>query len=282
MLSLKRVLKSISNDLSGQTGHSEDPTALSEITIAVHDGEFHADDVFAVASLMILHSKGNQKVRVVRTRDRAVLDVATYVADVGEEYDPSRNRFDHHQQGGAGVRQNGISYAGFGLVWKTYGVNIAGSVEVAKIIEDRLVTPLDAVDNGIDISKSLFGNLGAYGVSSVISIMNPTWEEVEEEGNTNLVSQLDGDGRFMQAVEIAQTILAREIAVAHSRIRGEKIAVDAYRKSPDKRIIVLDAAVPWAHVFADLPEPLFVVYPKPNMWRIKAVRNNQNSFESCS
>ena len=70
-------------------------------TVAVHDGNFHPDDVFAVATLSILL---DGKIGVIRTRDEGEINKADYVLDVGHIYDPAKNRFDHHQEGGAGFR----------------------------------------------------------------------------------------------------------------------------------------------------------------------------------
>ena len=87
---------------------------MSEITVVTHNGNFHADDVFSIAVLK--HVLPTFK--LVRTRDKALIESADYVIDVGGEYDPETNRFDHHQRGGAGERENGIPFSSFGLVWK--------------------------------------------------------------------------------------------------------------------------------------------------------------------
>ena len=76
-------------------------------TIVVHDGKFHADDVFAAAALrIVLGGRG----KIVRTRDQKTIESAEYVADVGGVNDQEKNRFDHHMPEGAGARANGIPY----------------------------------------------------------------------------------------------------------------------------------------------------------------------------
>ncbi|MCE9517420.1 MYG1 family protein [Candidatus Nomurabacteria bacterium] len=94
--------------------------------LVTHNGTFHADDVFATATLSLLLD-GN--IKVIRTRDPKIIASADYVYDVGGEYNLYKNLFDHHQKGGAGKRENGIPYAAFGLVWKSYGAAICGSHE---------------------------------------------------------------------------------------------------------------------------------------------------------
>ena len=64
------------------------------IRIATHNGSFHADDVFGVAVLMLLHPGAE----LVRTRDEQVVAAADFAVDVGGEWDPARGRFDHHQR----------------------------------------------------------------------------------------------------------------------------------------------------------------------------------------
>ena len=71
-----------------------------KIIVATHNGSFHTDDVFAVASLSLAFS--NEGLQVVRTRDQEVIKSADIVVDVGRIHDVDKNRFDHHQEGGAG------------------------------------------------------------------------------------------------------------------------------------------------------------------------------------
>ena len=81
--------------------------------------------------------KNNIKYSLERTRDEERITKADYVFDVGGIYDPSINRFDHHQPGGAGKRENDIPYAAFGLVWKTYGPILCENNE--EIINDLII-----------------------------------------------------------------------------------------------------------------------------------------------
>ncbi len=124
---------------------------MKKTLIVTHSGSFHSDDVFAVAALLLWLAKESITAEVLRSREPKDCQRADYVVDVGGEYDISRNRFDHHQPGGGGSRPEGIPYASFGLVWKQIGPALAGSDEVAQAIDRKLVMPIDAPDNGIDI-----------------------------------------------------------------------------------------------------------------------------------
>ena len=123
--------------------------------LVVHDGNFHTDDVFAVAFLMLL--RGAEYFDVIRSRDEALIAEADWVVDVGGTYDHKTRRYDHHQNG-APVRDTGVPYSAFGLLWKHYGVEWCGSETVAKRIEEKLVVPIDANDNGITICTNTLPN----------------------------------------------------------------------------------------------------------------------------
>jgi uncharacterized UPF0160 family protein len=101
-------------------------------TVVTHNGKFHSDEIFGVAVLQLVY--GIEHLEIIRTRDQIQIDKADIVLDVGGVYDPALQRFDHHQVGGP-VRENGLPYAAFGLVWREYGENVTGSNEIADKIE---------------------------------------------------------------------------------------------------------------------------------------------------
>lgn len=236
--------------------------------IITHNGNFHTDEVFACAILSILN---DGKVEVVRSREPEVWATGDYVVDVCGEYDPSRGRFDHHQEGGAGVRANGIPYSSFGLVWKEFGEKISGSAYVARIIDERIVQPVDAGDNGFE-TFGVRGEVAPYILQDVISSFRPGWNEIRTE-----------DEGFFEAVPFAEKILAREIARAKTEEEGKLHAEESYVKTLDKRIIILEDHYPWYEALGTKPEPLFVVKPdRGNMgkWKIEAVRSDVHSFKN--
>ncbi len=70
---------------------------MKKITIATHSGFYHADELFAIAVLKLIFEKEGSQVEIIRTRDRETAFSCDYCVDVGREYDPSKNRYDHHQ-----------------------------------------------------------------------------------------------------------------------------------------------------------------------------------------
>lgn len=242
--------------------------------IVTHDSRFHADDVFATATLLLF--LGEKNTTIVRSREQEIVDSGDYVFDVGNVYDPSTNRFDHHQEGGAGIRENGVPYAAFGLVWKAYGGQVCGSQKVADEIETLLVQPIDARDNGLEICEPIFVGVHPYSVGKMVSSFAPTWEET---GSYN-------DG-FFKALEFAKTILANEIKAAQSREKGRAVVEEAYKKAVDKRLIIMpeepaldrDAV---ANVVCDFPEALYVVKYRrtDNVWQVTCVREDVYTFKN--
>lgn len=90
-----------------------------------HGGKFHADDVFSSALLLYI----NPEISI--TRGNSVPDDFT-----GIVFDIGRGEFDHHQKDSR-IRENGVPYAAFGLLWEAVGADILGeelAVSVAGMI----------------------------------------------------------------------------------------------------------------------------------------------------
>ncbi|MDN2662307.1 MYG1 family protein [Psychromonas sp. 14N.309.X.WAT.B.A12] len=235
---------------------------MTQITIATHNGNFHADDVFSIAALKSIFPS----FKLVRTRDLEVIRQADLVIDVGGIYDSETGRFDHHQRGGAGARENGIPYSSFGLIWQKYGVQIcAGDEDVATSIDAGLVSTIDAIDCG-----HVEGVAQGISLSQTISMFNPTWQE-----------DAHFDECFDQAVAFAEKVLARFIASASGGLNAKAIVAKAIQHAPDPRVIVLEKYIPWKRtVHAMSQEALYMVYPSSTgQWRIQTVPVEPGSFE---
>ncbi len=244
--------------------------------LITHDGSFHSDDIFAAATLSILLEKKGETFEIIRTRDPEIIKTGDYVFDVGGIYDAETNRFDHHQIGGAGknvsfVGEPGIEYSSFGLVWKKFGLEVCGSQKVADIINKKLVSPIDAHDNGMDLVENKY-DVTPYHIQHFFSSMNLTWRE----------ENVSNDEMFLESVEIAKKILWREIIQIKDALLAEEKIVSIYQSTTDKRIIVLDDTYPYEHVLNNFSEPLFIIYPRKtnNAWGVKAIRGDLKSFKN--
>ncbi|HET8951127.1 MAG TPA: MYG1 family protein, partial [Solirubrobacteraceae bacterium] len=237
--------------------------------VATHPGNFHADEVFALAVLQLVHGE----LEVVRTRDPEAQAAADLRVDVGGRHDPATGDFDHHQKGGAGERENGIRYASLGLVWLEHGEALAGSAEAAAAIDDRLVAGVDANDVGQTLIEPLVGDIRPMSVSGVIAALNPAWDKA--------LSPAEEDARFAQAVDLARGMLERELEGAAAFGRARALVAAAIRRAGDPRVIELDSNMPWREaVIAHAPEALYVVYPKTDGWGSQAVPREVGSFEN--
>lgn len=236
--------------------------------LITHSGPFHTDDVFATA--LLLHFFPDAE--VVRTRDEAVIATGDIVYDVGKRYEPVEHQFDHHQAG-ASRRPNDIIYCSFGLLWKEYGVEYcAGNHEAAALIEQKLVIPIDANDNGQIITKAVYEDVQPFTIDDIVRIYNPLeWLNASEEFDT----------QFHEAVRIAQLILGRLRDYAQDGIMAEKFFVDTYAKATDKRIVMLEKSVSVNNILDQCPELLYVVSPRPEgTWSALAVRVRADAYES--
>lgn len=245
-------------------------------TVVTHCGSFHADDIFACATLALYFKKNNLKYKVTRTRDEKIIQTADYVFDVGGIYNPDTNRFDHHQPGGAGKRENDIPYAAFGLVWKKFGPLLCdGDDDIVQEIDRRLVQPIDAIDNGISISNPAECGLYEYGIYGIVSAYQNTWKDVFD-----IEQQFHS---FMLLVDFFQGVLDLEIKRAHDRLELMNIIEESYQKSESKQIIEVPYHVgvgPMVQGLHKYPEVLYVIARSNDNWKVMAMRKNPCTFEN--
>ena len=235
---------------------------MNDKTIATHNGNFHADDVFSIAALKSIFPT----FKLIRTRDLELIAKADIVLDVGGVYDADADRFDHHQRGGAGERENGIPYSSFGLIWQKYGLEICqGDQDTANAVDAGLVSNIDAIDCG-----HVEGVIKGITLSQTISMFNPTWQEDSHF-----------DTCFDEAVDFASRVLTRFIASANGGISAKAIVAKAIENAEDPRVIVLEKYTPWKRTVHALSEKaLYMIYPsQTGQWRIQTVPVEPGSFE---
>ena len=198
----------------------------STVTEAVtHAGRFHADDVFSSALLHICFPEITIK-RVFKVPE----------GYQGLAFDIGGGAYDHHQAG-APVRENGVPYAAFGLLWRELGPRLVGEEEAAQI-DEHFVQPLDLDDN-TGCGSQLAGAIGVF---------NPVWDTDEP-----------ADACFERAVQVAVAILERKLACVRGIRRARELVQRAVEAS-EKDIVVLPSYAPWKAVLLDTPAK-FVVYP---------------------
>jgi uncharacterized UPF0160 family protein len=236
--------------------------------LITHNGSFHADEVFAIATLQIVLAN---EVEVIRTREENIINTGDFVVDVGGVYDELKDRFDHHQKNGVNKRENGIPYASFGLVWKKYGLTICGNQSIVDEIDNEIVEAIDAVDNGIDIYKITRYKIRPFTISDIVHSFNSTWKETDR-------SQ---DQAFFEAVSLAKNILQRLIARVKDKFEAGRFVTDAYNSAIDKRLIILDGNYPAKDILCTFSEPLYVIKPTLDLrWNVEALKDDPRSFKN--
>ena len=83
-----------------------------EANAITHGGLFHADETMATA---ILNKVFNNLIlcRTFKVPEEVAAPVIVY--DIGG------GKYDHHQKGGNGCRENGVPYSSAGLIWRDFG-----------------------------------------------------------------------------------------------------------------------------------------------------------------
>jgi uncharacterized UPF0160 family protein len=198
-------------------------------TIITHSGNFHPDDVLAVATVQLY--LGKEDSRIIRTRDQDEIIKGDWVIDVGGVFNPDEKRFDHHQKD-APNHDNGIPYSSFGMVWDYLGKEIAGSEFVAELIKHKIVFPIDAGDNAIKVCEISENGLVPFEFYDVIDTFKPVWGSEENY-----------DSAFFEAVEFATFLITRLIKKYNANIKKFNFIESIYDNSEDKRFLVFDALV---------------------------------------
>lgn len=233
--------------------------------VIVHPGVFHADDVCAVAWLLIAGHDFPVERR--NPTDIELADPTVMVVDVGGQYDPELLNFDHHQKGGAGCRwDTDVPYAAFGLV---YDYLQPKDPAVAQRLHDRVVLAVDAADCGWGTQT---GTRPTFSFSAVIAGFNPgPGASVDER----IVA-------FKQAVLVARAVLENELQAAVAFVDAKK-AVMAAHTADAGRVLILEEFAPWdEHIFErpDVNGLLYVVFPSVRGgWCVQQVPQAPGSFK---
>lgn len=234
-------------------------------TIVTHDGAYHADEVVGVAVLRFL----NPFLPLMRTRkwENLPANKQYLLLDIGEEYDPEKGRFDHHQREGAGERANGVPYATAGLIWKHFGIQYVQAyvrdatglrpepdfAVVKRIVEGvdaRFIQGVDAVDCGYKKGERHISGPSHLTFNGFIAAQRM------------LPAPLGG---FLAAVSLAQTWLN---ALVHQMMEAAHVhdeCKEIFSQLRDRQTIVtMPQYAPGWQEHARQSTALFVVFPASN------------------
>ena len=249
-------------------------------TVCVHDGMFHADEVVALAIVML--ALGENEVKYVRSRNYPDFTNAQLVIDVGWSYDGIKF-FDHHQPGFNKTHEGtDIKYSSAGLIWDRFCQGIAtkyfgGFIGIDKLndfynrVVNGLILGIDAVDNG---QYKETGAVHQNTLSSIVKTFN--------------VSNYIADWEEQRAA--FDYILKFVCAYLHNFIKGvvnsiidEDIVRDAMNRA-ENGIMFLPKFIPgWKNFLlkADIQQKVKVclVEAKPGEWSITSALKESGSME---
>jgi uncharacterized UPF0160 family protein len=233
-----------------------------------HSGKFHADDVFAIATLSLIH----QDYKILRSRDPKVWAQCDYLVDVGGVYDHDNKIYDHHFRNGPAY-EDGLPMSSVGLIWKHYGAEACQSQEIADRICHKLIRTLDAHDNGIKLTEraSEFPDVGDVSISGLVAVMNPT-------------DFSRADEVFAQEVTRAREVLKAYIAKATKWFNSKQETVEAIAKANHEKKAYIEISENcnfMEHLLKSEKgsDILFAMYPNDGKWYARTISSTLGSFE---
>ncbi|KVH95283.1 Metal-dependent protein hydrolase [Cynara cardunculus var. scolymus] len=262
--------------MAAATFSSNSPSYTPLKRVGTHNGSFHCDE--ALGCFMIRLTNKYFGAEIVRTRDPEVLQTLDAVLDVGGVYDPSQDRYDHHQKGFAEVFGHGFTtkLSSAGLVYKHFGTEIIakelqldeGHPDVQRLylaIYKSFMEAIDAIDNGInqydtDQPPKYVNNTH---LSSRVGKFNLDWtdpdQSSEKENEAFQKAMALAGSEFLDSVRfhVKSWLPARSIVMECLAARSD---ID-----PSGEIMVLDRFCP---------------DERSKSWRVQAVAKSPDSFES--
>lgn len=239
--------------------------------LITHGGVFHSDEVFSTAVLINVINK--EKVKICRIDDKISINENAIVYDIGG------GKYDHHQLGGNGERENGVQYSSFGLIWKEFGKEFIQNLEMKNVadiwefVDKRLVQTIDAVDNG-QLKKITQFDFEILTVPNIVSLYNSNWEENENQ-----------DLNFIQAVKFAEELLIRLAESCNSKLKARD-EIESIIENSNNQILILDKFMPWKDFLLQSENPkakeiLYAIFPSNRGgYSVCTVPKELGNFES--
>jgi uncharacterized UPF0160 family protein len=236
-----------------------------KMKLGTHNGNFHADEVFATAFLLKLYPQA----QIVRSREADVLVACDIVYDVGHGI------YDHHARDKE-YRDNGIPFAASGLIWRDFGKKILQKegLDEPKLvdslvaeIDEKFVQPIDAQDNGVNIDKSM----PILDIAGVVRLLNPAWDR-----------EASDDELFEKAVAFASLVFNAYLDKMLAGSRAVPLVQQAFDTRQIPQLVILEQGCPWEKTLLQLDhqeEVLYVIRPGKNgQYTIQGVPQKIGAF----
>ncbi len=267
-----------------------------KLNLFTHDGQFHADEVFATAMFSLMA----EEINVVRGGDSELPeDTDNWII-----YDIGGGELDHHTP--ENKENNGthpgtaVPYAACGLVWRKYYRDILRELDcdeswmdrVYKKLETTLIIGIDAHDNEYNPLADTLESIpnlqdgqkqeilrsarNGMTITDVIKDFNPTWN-----------SDMDVYECFLDAVAFAKDVLLNRIYSIMSSFDARDFVLRAIDYSAS-HIMIMDQFAPWEGIlYGQRNNPKaadiwYVIYPAlRGGWNLQCARmssEDRNTF----
>uniref|UniRef100_A0A8C1P6K1 Uncharacterized protein n=1 Tax=Cyprinus carpio TaxID=7962 RepID=A0A8C1P6K1_CYPCA len=243
-----------------------------------------------------------QDAEIARSRDASLLAQCDVVVDVGGEYDPARQRYDHHQRSFAESfhslcpeKRWVTKLSSAGLIYLHFGRRVLEQLTQLKQDEpqlevlydkvyENLVQEVDAVDNGISQCDGEVRYSISTTLSARVAHLNPRWNSTHqdtEEGFQKALALVGAEFKDRLDYYMKAWLPAREIVQQAVQTR--------YQVDPSREIVLLaQGGCPWKeHLFAlekelkvDVPIKFVLYTDQSGHWRVQCVPAGLNTFQN--
>jgi len=243
-------------------------TDLKDSNAITHAGSFHADDIFSTIFLSKF-----QDIYLYRAQE----------LDPNEDYsskivfDIGYGEFDHHGIN-ARIRDNGLKYSAFGLLFERFGREYIKAKGIADVEEcysmflHEFILQIDAIDNGVFPSNPK--NYSITSLSMLIELFNRTWKE---EKSTNEA--------FQEGLTIGELIFNRIEKRIFDKMAAKALVEKSIQESQDQ-ILILKEYMPFTDFLLNSQEEkaqniLYAIFPSNRGgYNIRAIPKENGSAQT--
>lgn len=244
--------------------------------LITHSGGFHADEL--LSSVILTHLFPQAQLR--RTRDREWLKPATdkIIYDVGGDYSPEAQIFDHHQRPGP-LREDDQPFSSFGLVWKHFGRDYLAALDIPEDdveainakFDAKFVLPIDLLDNGV-MEPSVAGPLSILTLPSLLGSLKPVFDDTSPTAD---------DDAFFKALPIAASFVEAALRKLAAKARAEGVVLTAIANAGTSPILELPMGMPYRSALdlAEADHIMFMINPRGADWTLNGIKLSNDTFD---
>lgn len=240
--------------------------SIEEANAITHAGSFHADDIFSTIFLSKM-----KDIYLYRTNNLEENIQGKIIYDIG------LGEFDHHGVD-AKIRENGIKYSSFGLLFEKFGKDYLKTKQVKdlntcyEMFLQEFILQVDAIDNGIFPKKETTYNL--LSLPQLIELFNPTWKEEKTSNEA-----------FESALFVGEKIFNRIETRILDKMKAKDI-IEQKIKQSQNHILLLEQYMPYMDFVLNSKEEsgkslYYCIYPSNRGgYNIQAILKSKETHEN--